>query len=180
MVRIVSSKVQPLFASAVFTITNDCEVHQVLVYDYADPEGTYKALVSDEIKFRNEVNTLRWNMAEFLAAEQVYINEQKVTQEILHVDIGFRGSSDIPYFQWVIHFEGVTREGVNSLKSIVDEEITEYDLEVLYLFPTGTEIIEVKTPMEYEIQDALLFVWARAGDKVGGYEEVRFRFPSSK
>jgi hypothetical protein len=169
-----------LFASAVFTISRDCEIHQVLVYDYADPDGAYKALVEDEVAFRNEVSTLRWNMAEFLAAEKVYINDQRVTQEILHVDIGFRGSSDIPYFQWVIHFEGITRNGVNSLKSIVDKEKTEYDLEVLYLFPTGTKIIEVKTPMEYDIQDSLLFVWAREGDPVGGYEEVRFQFPSSK
>ena len=175
-----SSKVQPLFASAVFSISGNCDVHQVLVYDYADPDGTYKALVEDEVAFRNEVSTLRWNMAEFLAAEEVYINDQRVTQEILHVDIGFRGSSEIPYFQWVIHFEGISRDGVNSLKSIVAEEKTEYDLEVLYLFPTGTKIIEVKTPMEYDIQDSLLFVWAREGDPVGGYEEVRFQFPSSK
>ena len=180
MVSYLSSKVQPLFASAVFTITKDCDIHQVLVYDYADPEGTYKELVEDKIAFRNEVNTLRWNMTEFLAAEKVYINDQSVTQEILHVDIGFRGTYEIPYFQWIIHFEGITRGGVNSLKSIVDEEKTDYDLEVLYLFPTGTEIIEVKTPMEYKIQDSLLFVWAREGDKVGGYEEVRFRFPLSK
>ena len=176
----VTSKVQPLFASAVFTISRNCEIHQVLVYDYADPEGTYKALVEDEIAFRNEVSSLRWNMAEFLAAEKVYINDQRVTQNILHVDIGFRGSSEVPYFQWVIHFEGIRQDGVNSLKSIVEEEITEYDLEVLYLFPAGTEIIEVKTPMEYEVQDSLLFVWAREGDKVGGYEEVCFKFPSSK
>ncbi|MFX1243578.1 MAG: hypothetical protein ACFE8F_01370 [Promethearchaeota archaeon] len=174
------SNVQPLFGSAVFTVSRECEIHQVLIYDYADPEGVYKALVEDETEFRKEIKRLRQNMNAFLAAEKVYINDQRVTQEILHVDIGFRGSADIPYFQWVIHFQGFSRTGINSLKSVVEEERAEYDLEVLYLFPVGTDIIEVKTPMEYDIQRSLLLVWAREGDKVGGYEEVCFRLPPSE
>ena len=178
--KLVFAKVQPLFGSAVFMVSSECEIHQVLTYDYADPEGVYKVLVEDEKSFQKEIKKLRLNMTEFLAAEKVFVNDQRVAQDILYVDIGFRGSADIPYFQWVIRFQGIPRRGVNSLKSIVEEEIAEYDLEVLYLFPTGTDIIEVKTPMEYEIRSPLLLVWARQGDKVGGYEEVFFRFPSSE
>jgi hypothetical protein len=171
--------VQPLFASSVFSISPTCEVYQVLNYDYYDPGGTYKKLLEDAKAFQQEVKKIRLNMAEFLAAEKVYINDQRVDQRIVHVDIGLRGSASVPYFQWVIHFQGSPRSDENSLKSDVEDEIAEYDIEVLYLFPTGTKILAVQTPMEYEIRDSLLMVWARKGDQVGGHEEVRFQFPSA-
>lgn len=171
--------VQPLFASSVFSIFPNCEVYQVLNYDYHDPEGIYKGLLEDEKAFQHEVKKIRLNMTEFLAAEKVYINDHRVEQTILHVDIGLRGSANVPYFQWVIHFQGPLRADENSLKSDVEEEIAEYDIEVLYLFPAGTQIMAVQTPMEYEIRDSLLLVWARKGDKVGGHEEVLFQFPSA-
>ena len=171
--------VQPLFASSVFSILPNCEVYQVLNYDYHDPEGLYKGLLEDERAFQHEVEKIRLNMTEFLSAEKVYINNHRVDQKILHVDIGLRGSAHVPYFQWVIHFQGPLRDDENSLKSDVEEEIAEYDIEVLYLFPAGTNIKAVQTPMEYEIRDSLLLVWARKGDRVGGHEEILFQFPSA-
>ncbi len=169
--------VQPLFASSVFTISSELEVYQVINYDYSDPEGVYEKLLEDEEGLQIEVDKIHSNMAEFLAAEKVYINEKRVEQEIVHVDIGLRGSPEIPYFQWVIHFLGTPRSGENSLASDVEVEEAEYDIDVLYLFPAGTRILGVETPMEYEIREALLFVWARKGDAVGGHEAVRFEFP---
>jgi hypothetical protein len=169
--------VYPLFASSVFSISTSCEVYQVLSYDYVDPDGVYKKLLKDQLAFQNEVKKLRLNMAKFLAAEKVYINNQRVEQQILHVDIGLRGSADVPYFQWVIHFQGTPSPDENSLKSDVETEIAEYDIEVLYLFPQGTQIMDVVTPMENEVRGSLLLVWARKGDTVGGHEEVRFQFP---
>ena len=115
-------------------------------------------------------------MARFLDAEKVYINGQRVEQKILHVDIGLRGAADIPYIQWVIFFQGKPQRGENILASDVAEEIAEYDIEVLYLFPMKTKIQEVQTPMEYDVQPPLLLVWSRKGDQVGGHEEVRFEF----
>ena len=173
----ISMNVQPLFASSVFSISDSCEVYQVLSYDYVDLNGVYQELLNNQIEFQKEVKKLRLNMAEFLAAEKVYINDQRVDQRILHMDIGLRGSADVPYFQWVIHFQGTPSPGENSLKSDVETEIAEYDIEVLYLFPQGTQILDVITPMENEVRGSLLLVWARKGDTVGGHEEVRFRFP---
>ena len=99
--------------------------------------------------------------------------------KILHVDIGLRGAADIPYLKWVIFFQGQLQPGVNSLASNVEEEVSEYDIEVLYLWPKETQIKEVITPMDFEIRGPLLFVWSRKGDLVGGYEEVNFEFNSS-
>jgi hypothetical protein len=169
--------VQPLFASSVFSISAALEVYQVITYDYHDPEGVYKRILEDEEALQLEINTIHANMTEFLAAEHVYINDKRVEQKILQVDIGLRGSPQIAYFQWVVHFQGIPREEENVLSSDVEKELAEYDIEVLYLFPMGTRINEVETPMEFETRDSLLFLWGRKGDKVGGYEAVRFSLP---
>jgi hypothetical protein len=168
--------VQPLFASSIFTISPELEVYQVINYDYSDPDGVYERLLNDENALQKEINKIHSNMADFLAAEKVYINEKRVEQKIIHVDIGLRGNPEIVYFQWVVHFQGVKLNEVNSLESDVQVERAEYDIEVLYLFPQNTRILDVKTPMDYEIREPLLFVWAQKGDVVGGHEAVQFQF----
>jgi hypothetical protein len=168
--------VQPVFVSSIFTISSNLEVYQVINYDYSDPERVYAEILEDEEAIETEIAKIHSNMAEFLAAEKVYINGNRVVQEIVHVDIGLRGTPERPYFQWVIHFEGISRKDENILASDVETEKAEYDIEVLYLFPSDTQILEVITPMEYEVRGPLLFVWARKGDLVGGEESVRFRF----
>ncbi|MFX1318555.1 MAG: hypothetical protein ACFE9D_03910 [Promethearchaeota archaeon] len=169
--------VQPLFASSVFSISPALEVYQVIIYDYHDPEGVYERILKDQEALQQEVNMIQANMTEFLAAEKVFINDKRVNQKLLHVDIGLRGSPQIAYFQWIVHFQGTPRDGKNELSSDVEEELAEYDIDVLYLFPVGTRIIEVETPMEYVIRNPFLFVWGRKGDSVGGYEAVRFMLP---
>ncbi len=169
--------VQPLFASSIFSISPILEVYQVIIYDYHDPEGVYERILKDEEALQREVTLIHANMSKFLAAENVFINDERVEQQILHVDIGLRGRPQIAYFQWVVHFQGTPRDGENELSSDIEEELAEYDIDVLYMFPGGTRIIEVETPMEYEIRNPLLFVWGQKGDIVGGYEAVRFKFP---
>ncbi len=173
------SRVTPLFASSYFTISTSLQVYQVVCYDYADPDGYYERILHDPKAFTQEAENLCTNMQAFLDAEQVFINGQRIEQKILHVDIGLRGAADIPYLKWVIFFQGQLQPGVNSLASNVEEEVSEYDIEVLYLWPKETQIKEVITPMDFEIRGPLLFVWSRKGDLVGGYEEVNFEFNSS-
>jgi hypothetical protein len=170
--------VEPIFASSTFTISSSCQVYQVLCYDYADSDGFYEKILHDEAAFARETEILQENMKRFLDAEKVYINGKRVQQQILHTDIGLRGAADVPYIQWVIFFQGSPKKGNNILASDVEEEVAEYDIEVLYLFPKKTKIKQIQTPMEYEVLEPLLFVWARKGDRVGGHEEVVFKFPS--
>jgi hypothetical protein len=171
--------VTPIFGSSIFSISPYGQVYQVLCFDYADSDGYYEAILHDEKAFADEVEKLRLNMAELLAAERVFINGVRVKQEILHVDIGLRGAADVPYLQWVILFQGAFKQGENSLVSDVPEEVAEYDIEVLYLWPPGTRIRRVETPMEYETLGSLLLVWARKGDRMGGHEAVTFELPSA-
>lgn len=173
------SEVTPLFASSYFTISPTLEIYQIVCYDYADPDGYYERILHDSAAFVKEAEMLTKNMQKFLDEEQIFINGQHVEQEILHVDIGLRGAADIPYIKWVIFFQGQVQPGVNTLASNVDEEVSEYDIEVLYLWPSETQIKKVVTPMNFEVRGPLLLVWSRKGDKVGGYEEVSFDFPST-
>jgi hypothetical protein len=168
--------VQPLFASSVFSVTSNMEVYQVINYDYRDSDRMYEKILEDEEALQIELEKIHSNMAEFLAAEKVYINGSRVEQKIVHVDIGLRGTPEIAYFQWVIQFQGNTSTEENVLASVVEEEPAEYDIEVLYLFPPNTKILDVETPMMFEIRGPLLFVWAQKGDIVGGHESVRFQF----
>jgi hypothetical protein len=170
------AKVTPLFASSYFTISPALQIYQVVCYDYADPNGYYERILHDPVAFAKETEMLSNNMQEFLDAEEIFINGQRVEQEILHVDIGLRGAADIPFIKWVIFFQGQVQPGINSLASNVEKEVSEYDIEVLYLWPSETKIKEVITPMNYEIRGPLLLVWSRKGDIVGGYEEVSFDF----
>ncbi len=172
------SRVKPLFASSYFAISNTLQVYQVVCYDYADPDGYYERILQDSDAFKQEVENLCTNMQGFLDAEQVFINGQRVEQKILHVDIGLRGAADVPYLKWVIFFQGQVQPGINTLASDVEEEVSEYDIEVLYLWPPETQINKVVTPMDFEIRGPLLLVWSRKGDVVGGYEEVSFEFLS--
>jgi hypothetical protein len=168
--------VQPLFASSVFSVSPNLEVYQVINYDYRDSDRVYEKILDDEEALQIELEKIHSNMAEFLAAEKVYINGSRVEQKIIHVDIGLRGTPEIAYFQWVIQFQGSALAEENVLASDVEEETAEYDIEVLYLFPPRTRILDVETPMMFEIRGPLLFVWAQKGDIVGGHEAVRFQF----
>ena len=168
--------VQPLFASSVFSVSSNMEVYQVINYDYRDSDRVYEKILEDEEALQFELQKIHSNMAEFLAAEKVYINESRVEQKIVHVDIGLRGTPEIAFFQWVIQFQGNALAEENVLASDVEEEVAEYDIEVLYLFPPTTKILNVDTPMMFEIRDSLLFIWAQKGDIVGGHEAVRFQF----
>ncbi len=171
--------VTPIFGSSIFSISPYGQIYQVLCFDYADHDGYYEAILHDEKAFADEVKKLHLNMADLLAAERVSINGVPVKQEILHVDIGLRGAADVPYLQWVILFQGALKRGENSLVSDVPEEAAEYDIEVLYLWPPGTRIKRVETPMAHETRGSLLLVWARKGDRVGGHETVTFELPSA-
>ncbi len=173
------SRVIPLFASSYFTISTTLQIYQVICYDYADPDGYYERILLDSKAFTQEAESLCRNMQAFLDAEQVFINGQRVEQKILHVDIGLRGAADIPYIKWVVFFQGQVQPGVNTLTSNVEEEVSEYDIEVLYLWPPETQIKEVVTPMDFEVRGPLLLVWSRKGELVGGYEEVSFDFSST-
>nr|MDO8062875.1 hypothetical protein [Candidatus Freyrarchaeum guaymaensis] len=172
-----SDEVVPIHAYTCFSVSETGEFHQVLIYDYYDPEGYYASLEGNLDEYAKEVEKLWLNMQGFLDEERNEVNGQPVYPEVVFTDIEFRGQDEYPYIMWVIAFRGDLKPGMNVYSTWTEEEELEYDCEALWVFPDGTEIADVKTLMEYEIHGNILFLWARKGDVIGGHEEISFILP---
>jgi len=168
--------IKPLHAQCFFSVSRRGEFHQFLTYDYYDPRNYYAKLVyADEKKYLREMLRLMYGMQELLDTEVVKINGVRVRPRVLSVDMEHRGLREVPYITWLIWFKGRIKRGVNVFENVSEEEVAEYDYEVVWLFPKGAKVLEVHVPTDYEIVgDRALFIWARKGDKVGGLEKIVF------
>ncbi|MEM3587239.1 MAG: hypothetical protein QXO71_07970 [Candidatus Jordarchaeaceae archaeon] len=173
-----SDNVVPIFAHTFFSVSRDGEVHQFLIYDYYDPDEYYLNLESNPDEYEREIEKLWLNMQSFLEEETNKVNGKTVYPKVIYTDIQFRGSEDTPFILWVISFKGDFKKGENVYLTITEEEVLEYDCDAIWLFPEDCEILSVTTPMDYEIINNILLLWARKGDKIGGHEEIRFKFKS--
>ncbi len=168
-------KITPLYAYAYFSVAQAGEIHQLLQYDYHDPEEYYANLCHEEKQeeFNAEVDMLWNNMDSFLGEEKNFINNKKVTPRVVHVDIGHRGSQVLPYITWLIDFKGEFKTGKNVYRTWTPEEKLEYDCHCIWHFPQNTKI-SIKTSMNFDIINNLIILWARKSDVIGGSEEIVF------
>jgi len=170
--------VVPVFAHAFFSVSHDGEFHQLLTYDYYDPDEYYLNLESNPEEYEKEIEKLWLNMQGFLEEETNKVNSETVYPKVIYTDIQFRGSENMPFILWVISFKGEFKKGENVYQTVTEEEVLEYDCDAIWTFPEDCEILSVTTPMDYEIMDNILLLWARKGDKIGGHEEIRFKIKS--
>ncbi|NVM02471.1 MAG: hypothetical protein HWN67_09065 [Candidatus Helarchaeota archaeon] len=170
--------VTPIYAYAYFNVARNGEIHQLLQYDYYDPDEFYANLCHEENQkdFNDEIEKLWNNMENFLGEEKNYINNKKVVPKVVHVDIGHRGSQNLPYITWLIDFKGefkTDRNSKNIYRTWTPKEKLEYDCHCIWHFPEGTKI-KIKTSMSFEIINNLIILWARKSDFIGGDEEFTF------
>lgn len=168
----------PVHANSFFIVSRDGAFNQILTYDYYDPSGYYSQLTHRPIDFKKEIDKLWSNMQDFLDEETIKINGTVTRPLVKHVDIEHRGSETTPFLTWIIYFEGRFNKGSNIFESWAEEERAAYDFEVYWYFPPKTAITEIDSPMDYDSQDNTLILWARKGDKVGGYERIIFNIPA--
>lgn len=169
--------VVPIHAHTYFSVSESGEFFQYLIYDYYDPDCYYASLEGDPDEYAREMGRLWDNMQSFLDEERNEVNGEPVHPEVVFIDLGFRGRDELPFITWVITFRGNLVPGINTYTAWSEEEELEYDCEAVWVFPEGTEIIDVRTLMEYEIHANILSLWARERDIIGGYEEIVFRIP---
>ncbi len=169
-------RIEPVHAQGFFVVTRRGDVHQIVVYDYYDPEGYYAKLIHRPREYEEEMNRLAANMQEFLDSEEVVINGERVYPKVVAVSLEHRGFEDSPYITFIIHFKGRLRRGLNTYENKYEEGVAEYDYEAYWIFPPRTRIVEVDVRSEYEVLGSgnILLLWARRGDKVGGYEKIVF------
>ncbi len=167
-------EIVPIHAEAFFSVSKTGEIHQRLIFDYDDPGEYYYSLLDDDLKLNEEIEKVVLNMQEFLDEEKVILNKIRVRPKVTFCDIIHRGRPDIPSITFVIEFKGTFFEGKNVIDTYTEKEYAPYDFEVIWKFPDGTEIVDIDTPLHYEIQDSILYLWAYEGEKVGGAERIAF------
>ena len=113
MIEMISDEnVVPIHASSFFSISEDGEFHQLLQYDYADPDEYYSNLKREE--FLEEIRKLWLNMQGYLEEETNEVNGVMVYPKVEFCDIQFRGNPKHPYIIWTITFKGEFQKGIKS------------------------------------------------------------------
>ncbi len=166
----------PMHASSFFSVTRDGEFHQLLQYDYYDPDGFYFKLEKDEKRFAEEIKTLWHSMQGYLEEETNKVNGELVFPEVKFCDIQFRGKREHPFILWIITFKGVFQRRINNYETITEEEELEYDCYAIWQFPLNTKILQVESKLNYDIFGNRIILWADQGMKIGGYERIQFEF----
>lgn len=169
----------PIHAEGIFTMGVDGGVWESLIFEYLDKDRYYKNLLRDREGLLNELRTIMENMQGFLDEETIKINGEVVKARVIDVSLGFRGSFDRPYLEFYIYFKGNLRRGVNRYEDYYEEEVAEYDYEIVWLFPPGFKIIEYEFAGEGSILGSgnILRLTVKKGLKVGNYESITFEAP---
>ena len=169
-------EIEPLHAHCFFSVSKKGEFHQYLVYDYYDEEGCYAELLHKPREYRREMAKLAQNMQEELDKEIVKVNGERVYPRVMAIAMEHRGSRQLPYIAWIIKFKGKLKKGINIFENLSEEEIAQYDYEVVWCFPLRTKIINVEVKGECEVLNGpTIMIWARKGMKVGGLERIVFK-----
>ncbi|WP_054857494.1 hypothetical protein [Vulcanisaeta sp. JCM 16159] len=169
----------PIHAEGIFTMGVDGGVWENLIFEYLDKDHYYRDLLRNREGSLNELRTVMRNMQGFLDEETIKINDEIVRARVIDVSLGFRGSFDRPYLEFYIYFKGNLRKGINKYEDYYEEEITEYDYEIVWLFPPGFRIIEYEFAGEGSVMGGgnILRLIVRKGLKVGNYESITFEVP---
>ncbi|NVM54852.1 MAG: hypothetical protein HWN66_14205 [Candidatus Helarchaeota archaeon] len=166
-------RIIPTHASSFFSISRDGEFHQLLQYDYYDPDEYYSRLERDD--FLEEIRKLWLNMQNYLEEETNKVNGVMVYPKVEFCDIQFRGRPQNPFIIWTITFKGDFQIGLNKYETKTDEEELEYDCYVIWQFPEKTKkILKVDTKLYYDIFGNRIVLWGEKGMKIGGFERIHF------
>ena len=164
----------PVYAQGYFVVCRDGLFQQVIVFDYYDPMHIYSQLSQDEEALKKELDRLTENMQSYLDEEEIYVNNVRVEPRVKSIDLTFRGTAVRPSIVFTIVFRGQLHKGENVYEDYYEREVLEYDYEAYWIFPEGTEILEVRVDTGYDVVGNRVIIWGRKGDEVKGYEMMKF------
>jgi len=165
-------KIIPTHGIAYFIVTKSQGINEILEFTYYDEEEYFPKILHNQKDFEREVNTLWSNMQHFLDKEKIVINGEHIMPEVTFVDVIPRGISTVTTIIYHIAMPANIISGDNVFETWTDEESTEYDFDIVWIFPTKCTIKEVLSKLDFEIFENKLLLWARKGDVVGGYEKI--------
>jgi len=166
----------PVFANGFFTVQENGVFNEIILFEYYDPGGYYASLLSDQNRLDEELETLSRNMQFYLDLEKVLINGVESSPTVLNVNIGFRGDPRRPYILFIITFKGRLARGLNTYENYYDEEVAEYDYEVVWLFPAKARVVEADLGVPYKVEAGgrVLRFNVKRGTRVRGFEKILF------
>lgn len=168
--------VEPLHAESYFIVERNGNFNQILKYYFLDPNEYYYSLMHKPEKYEKEMKRLYNIMKELLSEEKIIINNVHVNPKIEFINIDFIGFVDQPYITYYIKFKGPLKRGFNVFEDYYEKTVAEYDYEIYWFFPDRTRIVEVVVDGDFEVLKNKLFIWARKGDRISGYEKIVFKF----
>ncbi len=168
-------KIIPIHAESYFIVERKGVFNQILRFTYYDEDEYYYKLVHKPLEYYAEISRLHAAMSDFLSREKILVNNEIVKPTVIMVNIDFAGYKDHPYIVYFIRFKGKLHKGENVFEDYYEEEIAEYDYEIYWFFPERAKIKEVYISGDYDlVKKNILYVWARKGDKISGYEKIVF------
>ncbi len=171
----------PIYAEGIHVMNLDGNVSLIIIFEYLDKEKYYAKLVKKGgSELINELRIVMENMQKFLDEEIIKINDVKVQPKVHDVTLGFRGSIERPYLEFYISLTGgLLRKGLNRYDNWYEEEVTEYDYEILWIFPENFKITNYDLGGESIIVGSgnILRTIVKKGTKVGGHEWIEWIIP---
>ncbi|ABU81539.1 hypothetical protein [Ignicoccus hospitalis] len=171
---------RPVYAQGYYfliPLKNSWRVHEVVNYYYYDEEGEMSELLHKPSEYEEEVYRAWEVMQEELEKEEVMINGVKTVPKVNWASLNFLAFAELPYYTFLIEFEGPSREGTNCFENRFEDWVAEYDYEAFWYLPPGYRFSEVQTSCEYEVSEdgRALGIWCRKGEEVRGYERICWR-----
>ena len=168
-------EITPIHAESYFVVERKGMFNQILKFTYYDEDEYYFKLIHRPNEYYAEIAKLHSAMSQLLSNEKIYVNGERVKPRVLMVNIDFAGYKDHPYIVYFIRFKGKLRKGENVFEDYYEEEIAEYDYEIYWFFPEKTKVKEVYISGDYDlVKQNILYIWARKGDRISGYEKIVF------
>ncbi|QOR93837.1 hypothetical protein IMZ38_04070 [Thermosphaera chiliense] len=166
----------PVFANGFFTVQENGVFNELILFEYYDPDGYYASVVSNQDRLDVELETLSRNMQFYLDLEKVLINGSESTPTVLNVSIGFRGDAKRPYILFIVSFKGDLVKGLNTYENYYEEEVAEYDYEVVWLFPGKARVVlaDLGVPFKVEAGGRVLRFNVKKGTRIRGFEKILF------
>ena len=165
----------PVYAHGFFNVCRDGTVVQHIIFNYVDPGRKYSQIIKNLEKLKEELKIVSSNMQKFLDSEEVLINGVRVYPKVVATWIGFSGSEERPYIEFLIVFKGEFKEGINTYEDRYEPDIAEYDYCVTWVFPQGSRIVDVDVGFEYEVIGGnVLRFNVLEGSETPGYEKISF------
>jgi len=166
----------PVFANGFFTVQDNGVFNELIVFEYYDPDGYYASVASDQDRLDEELGTLSRNMQFYLDLEKVLVNGSESPPTVLNVSIGFRGDTRRPYILFIVTFKGNLVKGLNTYENYYEEEVAEYDYEVVWVFPAKARVVEADLGVPYKVEAGgrVLRFNVRKGTRIRGFEKILF------